>query len=384
MDYFIYGVVGPLTSYAPARVAGEEQLGTLFGTYAVGVLVATPLAGFFGDRRGCRLPMISGVVLSAAAVALFCLGTNFSVMLLGRFLQGAASAFTWTSGLALVAEHYIDRRVQMMGYALMAATAGSVFGPMAAGWLFHLGAYTLPFLLTGALVGLDALFRILFLPKEQGSTESLAAMEALLVDKSVLTSALAVAIAAAAWAILEPLLPAHIGKTGHMAPWVVGAMFSVATIAYGFVVPLVGKMVQKISIQRTVCLGAIALAATLPLVAFCHGPWLLGGALTLVSVAWAFLLNPASAELGNAVDRRRLTCYAPVYAIFNIAYSIGMVGIDVFAAELGARLTFLQALLVMGGICLLSVPILFLGFAVPGAHADARSSEERSGEAQSE
>ena len=50
-----------------------------------------------------------------------------------------------------------------------------------------------------------------------------------------------------------------------------------------------------------------------------------GAALCLVSIAFAFSLNPTSAELGNAVDRRGLSCYAAVYAVYNIAYSIGMI-----------------------------------------------------------
>ena len=53
---------------------------------------------------------------------------------------------------------------------------------------------------------------------------------------------------------------------------------------------------------------------------------------------FAFTLNPASAELGNAVDRRGLSCYAAVYAVYNIAYSVGMMatnGLAGIAARLG-------------------------------------------------
>jgi MFS transporter, DHA1 family, solute carrier family 18 (vesicular amine transporter), member 1/2 len=45
MDYLIYGLLIPLTPYSPAHATSEEELGLLYGSYSVGVLVATPLLG---------------------------------------------------------------------------------------------------------------------------------------------------------------------------------------------------------------------------------------------------------------------------------------------------------------------------------------------------
>jgi hypothetical protein len=70
--------------------------------------------------------------------------------------------------------------------------------------------------------------------------------------------------------------------------------------------------------------------------------------LCLVSVAYAFMLNPTTAELGNAVDRRGLTCYSAVYAIYNIAYSLGMMSTDAFASAAASSLGFLPTLLCVG------------------------------------
>jgi MFS family permease len=72
MDYLIYGLLVPLSPYSPAHATSEEQLGLLYGGYAVGVLVATPLFGYLGDRIGYRQLMIYGVALSATALALLC------------------------------------------------------------------------------------------------------------------------------------------------------------------------------------------------------------------------------------------------------------------------------------------------------------------------
>jgi MFS family permease len=65
MDYLIYGLLIPLIPYSPAHATSEEQFGLLYGAYSVGVLAATPVFGYLGDRIGYRRPMISGVLLSA-------------------------------------------------------------------------------------------------------------------------------------------------------------------------------------------------------------------------------------------------------------------------------------------------------------------------------
>ena len=51
--------------------------------------------------------MIAEVILSAAALALFCSAPQFYLLLLAQLFQGNASAATSTAGLALIAEHYL-------------------------------------------------------------------------------------------------------------------------------------------------------------------------------------------------------------------------------------------------------------------------------------
>lgn len=90
MDYFVYGLVVPLTPFTPVGTMSEDRLALLYGSYAIGVLGATPLFGYLGDRLGCRRPMIIGVCLSAIATLLFWLAPGYSLLVLARVFQGAA------------------------------------------------------------------------------------------------------------------------------------------------------------------------------------------------------------------------------------------------------------------------------------------------------
>jgi hypothetical protein len=113
-------------------------------------------------------------------------------------------------------------------------------------------------------------------------------------------------------------------------------------------------------IKRVIAGGVVGMAVTLPLLGITPGIVLTGAALCLVSIAFAFALNPTSAELGNAVDRRGLSCYAAVYAVYNIAYSIGMIATNALAASVASSLGFQQVLLCASAALLVCVPLLVL------------------------
>jgi MFS transporter, DHA1 family, solute carrier family 18 (vesicular amine transporter), member 1/2 len=359
MDYLIYGLLIPLTPYSPARATSEAELGLIYGAYSAGVLVATPLFGWLGDRIGYRRLMIWGVALSATALALICFAPHFHLLLWGRLFQGAAAAASWTAGLALIAENYPEKRVEMMGFALMGSTAGSLLGPIIGGTLYEFGGYRLPFALTGALVAVDAGLCLLLLPRRQGRPAAEANIWALLMDRSVVLAATAVGLAAIGWGIIEPLLPPQLVRTG-VTPSVIGLIFTIGSIAYGASAPLVGWVSNRLQIRTLIAGGTAAMAVALPFLGLQRSAVAAAIGLCVVSVCYAFMLNPTSAELGDAVDRRGLNCYAAVYAIYNIAYAVGQMAASSFASAAAPSLSFFQVLLCVSAALILFTPLLLL------------------------
>jgi MFS transporter, DHA1 family, solute carrier family 18 (vesicular amine transporter), member 1/2 len=359
MDYLIYGLLIPLTPYSPAHATTEEQLGLLYGSYAAGVLVATPLFGYLGDRIGYRQLILCGVALSATALALFCFAPHFHLLLVARLLQGAASAASWIAGLALIAEHYPERRVEMMGFALMGSTVGSLLGPVIGGSLYEVGGYTLPFAVTGALVAIDAGFCLFLLPARQLGPAANANIWPLLFDRSVVVAATAVGLAAIGWGVVEPLLPPQLVRSG-VAPWAIGLIFTIGSIAYGLSAPLVGWVSKHLPIRTLIAAGTAAMAIALPFLSLNRGAIGAGIGLSVVNVCYAFMLNPTSAELGDAVDRRGLNCYAAVYAIYNVAYAVGQMAATSFASVASTSLSLLQILLCVSAALFVFIPLLLL------------------------
>ena len=106
----------------------------------------------------------------------------------------------------------------------------------------------------------------------------------------------------------------------------IGIIFTVSALMYFLSAPLVGRVSERMPIQKVIALGTIAMAFTLPFLGLFKGVILVGITVSLINVWYAFMLNPASAELGNVVDRSGLSCYSACYAVYNIFYSVGMLG----------------------------------------------------------
>jgi MFS transporter, DHA1 family, solute carrier family 18 (vesicular amine transporter), member 1/2 len=359
MDYLIYGLIVPLAPYSPAGAMSEDRLALLYSTYALGVLAATPLFGFLGERIGYRRSMIFGVALSGIAIVLFWLAPNLPLLLLARLFQGASAAATWTVGLALIAEHYVQNRIKMMGYALVGSTAGSIVGPVIGGGLQQVGGYSLPLAVTAGMVAADFVLRVFLLPVERLHASSSPDLRALLIDRSVLAPALATALAAFGWGIVEPLLPADLERAG-VASTEIGLIFTIAPIAYGLSAPLVAWASERVAIRWVIAFGVVGMACSLAAISQLSGIVAIGCGLCMLSAAFAFKLNPSSAELGNAVDRRGLACYAAVYAVYNIAYSVGMMATNVLAGAAARWASVPQILLGAGVALLVCIPLLLV------------------------
>jgi MFS transporter, DHA1 family, solute carrier family 18 (vesicular amine transporter), member 1/2 len=247
----------------------------------------------------------------------------------------------------------------MIGWALMGSTGGAILGPFVAAWLLNVGSYRTPFYFILILTVFGAALSLWLLPRVRHLSGNTTPIQAFLTERSVLVPALAVAVAAAGWGILEPLLPARLERMGGGSVTELGTLFTIATIAYGASAPAVSWVADRISVRRTIGLGIAGMAVCLPALSLVDAFWTV--LLLLCGVAWFFamLINPASAELGEAVERRGLTCYPAVYAVYNFAYAAGMVGTSSIAAAVASRIGFAMTMLIVSGGLLVTLPFVW-------------------------
>jgi MFS family permease len=278
-------------------------------------------------------------------------------MIAARLLQGVSASATWTAGLALVAERYSGNRVRMMGYALMGSTAGTVVGPALAGGLHAIGGYRLSFFAVIAIIAVELVALIVFIPRDKRNQAPDATVFSLLADRAVLAPALAVGLAAAAWTVVETLVPSYVADGGG-DPARIGGLFTVTSLIYGLSAPLVTWIVGRLGLRRTAVLGGVVMALTIPLIGFSTNIFAIAAATTAVQISYAILLNPQSAAMGDAVEQRGLHSYCAVYSVYNVSYTVGTIGISLLAAAILPHLSPQIVLLCLGGVLLLSIPVL--------------------------
>ncbi len=368
VEEVLYGAVVPLTPMSPAHIKDEHMVSTLYGAYAIGLILATPILALITDRIGRRQPMIVGVVLLFLATVLFMVGNTHEMVIASRILQGAGAACTWTAGLALVAEYHVVHRVRAMGFALLGGTIGSVAGPLVGGELYDLWGYYPPFFIMLFFLAIDAILRCVFISKHRVAkakgtwNQTFRELGGIVTDKAVLSAGFAVSLAAAGWSLMEPLFPMHVIRIANATPSMVGLLFTFSNLIYAFMPPAVSFVSDRIGVRQTVILGLFTTAVSMPLLALTPNLVLATAVLCTITMGYALTMNPTSAELGDAVDRRGSTSYAIAYAVYNLAYSLGMLGVDAyveFVTDAAHKLQLIHILTIMSVLFLLCIPLFW-------------------------
>ncbi|MBN3526495.1 MFS transporter [Paenibacillus apiarius] len=376
LDMLIYGLVVPiLPKYATSLGASQTEIGLLFGSYAVVLFIATPIFGALSDRIGRRGPMLWGLLGLAAATLMFAFAEDFWMLVTARGLQGLAAAVTWTSGLALLADLYPSQeRGKAMGLALSGQAAGILLGPSVGGWLYQLGGYMLPFLCAAALAIIDGILRLVLLRDlpENRSSNFLSPF-GLLRNRSILLISGVVIIGAAIPSVLEPTLPLHLQEKFNAEPGYIGLLFAIPTLAYGLATPMIGKLSSNIGYKKALLAGLVMVSISLPLAALPDSMWMQGASLALLGVSMGMVLAPCLPELADISEKSGLASYGITFAIYNTAYSIGMmlgpISSSILTDSIGLKLSYLS----LGCVTLLYMLIVLLTSRRSAAKADPSS-----------
>lgn len=369
-DAFLYEMVVPLTPMTNAGAIDDAHIEMLYGGYAFSVLLLTPLWSWLTERIGYKRSMILGAIAQLIAVLLFALAQNFTMLLAARIVEGASSAATWTVGLALIAENYPTRRVQKMGLVMSGSTIGSVFGPLVGGVMYDWGGYFAPFYVAFVLLLADLALRLTLLQHLARPMIGQNVLSVLLRNRAVLVAALGVALVAWNWAgVIEPWLPSHLENNYEAAPSAVGFIFTASCLAYALVTSPIDRLAERRGLGKTISVGLVLMAVGMPLLTLHLSLLGIGLILSLISIGFAFALNPTLAALADAVDHCALGAYAAVYAIFNIAYSVGTIGGAAATGVLTHYLSLMESFLVSSLVLITAVPLIIWGLRTKSAPA---------------
>lgn len=326
VDMLLYYLLVPLLPrYARDLNLNQMEVGILFGSYAVALLLATFPVAILTDRYGRKAPMLWGLAGLGAATVVFALSKQYWLLVLARSFQGAAGAATWLPGMALLADHFpSESRGRAMGTAFAAANLGVLIGPPLSGFLDQHAGPATPFLLGAALVALDAAGRAFLLPEVEPERGARLPFRQLLSNPVIRLFAGAMAMGSCLWALLESTLPLDLDRRLALSPSMIGLCFAGSALAHTFTSPLMGQLSDRIGRVRVLRMGLVSTALLLPLPVLLPQTWMVVLAMMGLGSTASFIMSPCSPAVADQVERLGSQSFASAFSILNLAYSVGL------------------------------------------------------------
>jgi MFS family permease len=130
---------------------------------------ACPIIGYVVDRsRKRQLPFLAGILILAGAMAIFTTAQSTTVFVIGRVVQGIASAMVDVAGLALLRDRIgQDRLGEALGYFGTASMIGLIGSPFLGGLLYQERGFYAVCALGFAVITVDSILRLVVVEKSR-------------------------------------------------------------------------------------------------------------------------------------------------------------------------------------------------------------------------
>ena len=165
----ITGLIIPVLPFTLALTASvrpedlQRCIGILLAAYGAGALIGAPVTGYLASRSSSRKPFfLGGLALLLISMIAFSFGRTFSLLVAGRFVQGASAASVHTVGIALLADVFADGGMGFIrGVVDLSMALVTVAGPVMGGLIYQGLGYNAVFGSAYAVIATDIVLRIL-------------------------------------------------------------------------------------------------------------------------------------------------------------------------------------------------------------------------------
>ena len=114
---------------------GDLEIGMALGVFSISAVLARPWIGRLGDRRGRRVLIAGGSLVTAVVLAGHVLADTYGLLLLARLVMGAVQGAFFVGTVTLTTDLAPDhRRGEAASYFSVAIYGGMAFGPWLGEW----------------------------------------------------------------------------------------------------------------------------------------------------------------------------------------------------------------------------------------------------------
>ncbi|KAG0231351.1 hypothetical protein BGW41_002217 [Actinomortierella wolfii] len=350
-DMSAYGIIIPIMPGIIEEMGGNSTwTGVLVAVYAAGLMSASLVFGTVSDKLASRrIPMMTGLIGLLIATIIFMFAKVYWLLIVARFFQGVSGGAAWTLGLALMTDVFPASEMGIqMGKALIGHTMGMLGGPPIGGLLHDAFGHRAPFYFCIAFsILVTCMLAILneqraqeniMIREYQAEQRAKAEAEGRTVQEVPKTSILKLIttprmIAAVSVTVLEafdlaslePTLPYYLRSRFDLSEGKIGLVFIAFTVPT-IISPLAGWLSDRYG-AKILCSSAVTIAGALMLVLSIENKPLWGIIVNLIAIGTmtSTFIAPVLGEISAVVRRTGdKDAFARAFAIFNMAFSLGM------------------------------------------------------------
>jgi MFS family permease len=353
-DTLFYAALTPLLPhYAHELALGKTGAGVLAAAYPAGALAGAVPSGVVAARAGVKRTVLVGLTAVAACTVVFGIGDEAWQLDTARFVQGVASAFTWTGALAwLVAAAPAGRPGSHIWTAFGAPVGGAHVGPVlggvaslaGTGWTFGTVGVASPGLVAYAAVTPASA------PDEP---QPLRVLFAALADRRLLAGVWFVLLPALLFGALGVLAPLRLSRLGFGAV-AIGAVFLCSAGLESVMNLLLGRASDRHGTAPLILAGLLASTVVAALLPWPRHAALLAPLVVLAGLAFGSLFTPGMTLLTHLSEGRGLD-YGYTFALVNLAWAPGQTLGSAGGGALANATADAVSYLVVAGVCALTL-----------------------------
>ena len=377
-DTLFFAALTPLLPhYAHTLGLGKAGAGVLAAAYPAGAFVGAIPSGVVAARLGVKPTVLAGLTAVGICTVLFGIASTPWQLDAARFLQGTASAFSWTGALAwLVAASPPGRRGTLIGGAFATAVGGALFGPVLGGIASVAGTAW-----TFGVVGVASLGLVAWAATTPSARpeqpQSVRMLGHALRDPRVLGAFWFVVLPALLFGTVSVLAPLRLATLGFGSV-AIGAIFlstGVFEVANNIVV---GRLSDRRGPLYPIRIGLIASIVVAAVYPWPSERFALAGVVVCGGLAFGTFFTPAMTLLTNASEERGLE-HGYAFALVNLAWAPGQALGAAGGGALAHATRDAVPYLVLSGVCALTLAALWrlrgsTGSTPPSAKASNGSS----------
>lgn len=324
VDSMFYAAVAPLLPhYADTLHLSKAAAGLLTAAYPAGTLVGSLPGGVLASRAGPRATVLLGLGLLSASSVVFGFGHTAWLLDSARFVQGLGGACSWCGGMAwLMSAAPAQQRGRLIGTAMGAAVAGSLFGPVVGTLARELSPAPV-FSSVVVLAGGLAAAAVRTSQPAPGPSQGVAALLPALRRAPVLAAVWLVALPALAFGVLNVLGPLRLDALGAGGT-AIGATYLVAAAGEASVSPVVGRVSDRLGRLAPLRAGLVVSAPLLVVFTLPRSAAAVAVLLVVLASAVGLFWAPAMAMLADQAEESGLD-QGLGFALVNIAWAGGQV-----------------------------------------------------------